>query len=80
MNNNPIQIIKTLLGKKQNAQQIAMQLIGQNNNPMLNNLITMAKNGKTQEIESIARNMFKEQGRDFDAELKDIQNLVNNFK
>lgn len=80
MNNNPIQIIKTLLGKKQSPEQIAMQLIGQNNNPMLNNLINMAKNGKTQEIESIARNMFKEQGRDFDAELKDIQNLVRNFK
>lgn len=80
MNNNPIQIIKTLLGKKQNAEQIAMQLIGQNNNPMLNNLVNMARNGKTQEIENIARNMFKEQGRDFDAELKDIQNLVRNFK
>ena len=80
MNNNPIEIIKNLLGKNQNPQQIAMQLIGQNNNPMLNNLVNMAKNGKTQEIEKIARNMFKEQGRDFDAELKDIQKLVNNYK
>ena len=37
-------------------------------NPMMNNLIRMAKSGNIQDVENFARNVFREQGRDFDAE------------
>ncbi len=46
-------------------------------NPMMNNLIRMAKSGNTQDIESFARNVFREQGRDFDAEFAEFR---KNFK
>jgi hypothetical protein len=46
-------------------------------NPMMNNLIRMAKSGNTQDIESFARNVFREQGRDFDAEFSEFK---KNFK
>ncbi len=74
---NPIQIIKTFMGKGGNPQQLIMQAISQNPaNPMINNLIELAKKGDVQSIESFARNLFKEKGRDFDAEYKDfVQNL-----
>jgi hypothetical protein len=46
-------------------------------NPMMNNLIRMAKSGNTQDIENFARNVFREQGRDFDAEFAEFR---KNFK
>ena len=46
-------------------------------NPMMNNLIRMAKSGNTQDIENFARNVFREQGRDFDAEFSEFK---KNFK
>lgn len=71
---NPMQILTQFKG--QSPQQIAMQLIGNTNNPMINNLLTMAKNGDRQGIENFARNVLKEQGRDFDEE---YNNLINQF-
>ena len=56
---NPIQILSKFKG--QSPQQIAMQLIGNTNNPMLNNLVQMARNGDKQGIENFARNVLKEQ-------------------
>lgn len=56
---NPIQILSKFKG--QSPQQIAMQLIGNTNNPMLNNLVQMARNGDRQGIENFARNVLKEQ-------------------
>ncbi len=46
-------------------------------NPMMNNLIRLAKSGNTQDIENFARNVFREQGRDFDAEFAEFK---KNFK
>lgn len=42
-------------------------------NPMMNNLIRMAKTGNVQDIENFARNVFREQGRDFDAEFAEFK-------
>jgi hypothetical protein len=42
-------------------------------NPMMNNLIQMAKSGNTQSVETFARNLFREQGRDFDKELAEFK-------
>lgn len=56
------------------------QIIGMmaNKNPMINNLVTMAKTGNTQGVEQFARNMFKEQGRDFDKEFADFKHQFTN--
>jgi hypothetical protein len=69
---NPINMLKGMMGNM-NPRNIAMQLLGQNNNPIFNNLIDMANKGDTKGIEEFARNYMKEQGKDFDKEF-------NNFK
>ena len=78
--NNPLQMIKMFMNGGKNPQEIAMNMIGNNNSPVIQNLVKMAQNGDYKGVENVARNMFKEQGRDFDAEIKDFQNLIGNFK
>lgn len=75
MNNNaPIDFVQ-LIKQGQNPQQLVMQVLEQqaNSNPMYANLLSLAKTGNGKEIETIARNMAKEKGIDFDKEF-------NNFK
>lgn len=71
---NPMQII-SMIKNGGNPQQILLGMLenGATNNPMLNNLINLAKEGKTKEIEEIARNMVKEQGKDFDTEFNSFR-------
>ena len=76
---NPMDMLKMAMNGGKNPQEIAKQLIG-NGNPMLNNLVKMAEEGNYQGVENFARNLCKEQGRDFDSELKQLQNLIGNFK
>lgn len=63
---NPIEMFKVLLGK-QTPQQAIVNIMG-NNNPMINNMLEMAKNGDKNGVENIARNLCKEKGIDFDKE------------
>ena len=77
---NPLQMIKLAMSGGKNPQEIVKQMIRNNNNPIIQNLVKMAENGDYQGVENVARNMFKEQGRDFDVEIKDFQNLIGNFK
>ena len=77
---NPLDMIKSFMSGGKNAEEIAMQLIGNSNNPFLNNLVDMAKKGDYKGVENIARNMFKEQGRDFDKEMNDLQGFIQSFK
>lgn len=72
---NPIQIIKNFIGKGLSPEGIIQNMDVQN--PMITNLITMAKKGDTKGVENFARNMFKERGRDFDKEFNEFR---NNFK
>ena len=44
---------------------------------MVKNLVEMAEKGDSQGVENFARNMLKEQGRDFDAEMNEF---MKNFK
>lgn len=66
---NPMQIIQAIK-QGQNPQEIVMNItkerIGQT--PMGQNLINLAENNKSQEIEQIARNMCNQRGIDFDKE------------
>lgn len=74
--NNPIQMIKMLMGKS-NPEQIATQLMNNNSNPLLANVIKMAQSGDTKSVETFARNLYKEQGKDFD---KEFSEFMSNFK
>ena len=61
-----------------NPQQMVMMLMQQNmqNNPMFTKLLALAKQGKTADIETIARNICKENNIDFD---KEFTNFKRNF-
>ena len=74
---NPMEMIKNLVGKGMNPQQILDNVMKNNSNPVFNNLIEKAKEGDTQGVENFARNLFKEQGRDFDKEFAEFR---KNFK
>lgn len=65
---NPMEFVKGI----QNPKNFVMNMIGQNSNPMLNNLMQMAKRGNSKEIETFARNFCRERGRDFDTEFSDF--------
>lgn len=57
-----------------NIQAIVLNLLKNNNNPMLRNLINMAQQGNSKGVEDFARNYLKEQGRDFDTEFANFKN------
>ena len=60
-----------------NPQMIITELLKRNSNPVISNLVNMVQKGDTKGVETFARNLFKEQGRDFDKEFKEFK---NNFK
>lgn len=66
---NPLDIIKAI----KNPQEYVLSMLGTNTNPMLKNLVEMAKKGDKQGVENVARNFFKEQGQDYDK-------IMSNFK
>ena len=76
---NPMQMLQMLMKKGNNPQQMVEQMIQGmgGDNLMLGNLIQMAKNGNTQNIEQFARNICKSKGIDFD---KEFSSFMSNFK
>lgn len=68
-NVNPMELIQQIKNGA-NPQQLMLGILENNmkQTPMGENLLTLAKEGKSADIEQIARNMFKERGLDFDAE------------
>jgi formate dehydrogenase maturation protein FdhE len=74
--NNPMQFMNMLKGIK-NPKEAVINMVKSNNNPMVKNLVEMAEKGDNQGVEKFARNIFKEQGRDFDSEKNQF---MNNFK
>lgn len=65
---NPLEFIPAI----KNPQQFLMSIMGKNSNPMLTQLMQMAKDGNPKGVETFARNLFKEQNRDFDKEFADF--------
>lgn len=45
-----------------------------NGNPMMANLFKMAQNNDTKGLEEFAKNLFSQQGRDFNKEFNDFMN------
>lgn len=66
---NPMELIK-MIKSGQNPQQLLISILEQQaaSTPMGANLLSLAKENKTAEMEKIARNIAKEKGLDFDKE------------
>lgn len=71
---NPFEILK-MIKQGQNPQQLMIDFLSQSvgDNPVFQNILTLAKEGKTQEIEQIVRNIFQSQGLDFDKEFNSFR-------
>lgn len=75
--NSPLNIVKKFMGQQGSPRDLLLNFMQKNDsNPMINNLIQMAKEGNTQQVETFARNAFKEQGRDFDKEFAQFKSYL----
>ena len=74
--NNPMQFMNMLKGIK-NPKEAVINMVKSNNNPMLKNLVEMAEKGQNDKIEEFARNLFKEQNKDFDQEFNNFKSMFN---
>lgn len=75
MNGNPISMLKQYMMQGMTPQNILNKI--SINNPILNNVMNMAKNGNSQGVETFAKNICKQRGIDFDTEFNKFK---NNFK
>ena len=74
-NVNPIQLIQ-MIQQGANPEQLTLFMLEQqalNGNPLLSNLVSLAKEGKGKDIEQIARNIVNERGLDFDTEFNKLK-------
>lgn len=71
---NPVNFIKQYMSKGFTPQNILGQM--NINNPILNNVMNMAKNGNTQGVETFARNICKQKGIDFDTEFNKFKDSL----
>lgn len=74
---NPMYLIQ-MIKSGQNPQQLMLNILeGQAaSNPMSANLLELAKQGRTADIEKIARNIAKERGIDFDKEFTAFKQML----
>ena len=68
---NPVNFIQ-LIKQGKNPQQLMIKYLEaqSKSNPMMANLLTMARNGDSAALEKFARNLLASQGKDFDTEFK----------
>lgn len=71
---NPMNIIKQYMMQGFTPQGILNRL--NITNPILNNVVSMAKNGDTKGVENFARNICKQKGLDFDVEFDKFKNTL----
>lgn len=74
--NNPMQFMNMLKSIK-NPKEAVINMVKSNNNPMIKNLVEMAEKGQNDKIEEFARNLYREQNRNFDQEFGEF---MKNFK
>lgn len=67
-----MEIIKAI----KNPRDFVLNQMGINNNPMLKKLVEMAESGQKKEIETFARNFFKENGGNFEKEYAEFVKLI----
>lgn len=65
------------LARNGNPQQFVMSMLQQraSGNPIFANLLSLAQNGNTAEIENIVRNLAQERGIDFDTEFNSFRQM-----
>ena len=73
---NPMQII-AMIKNGQNPQQLVLSMLENQmgGTPMGNNLLQMARNGQSDDIEKFARNLFESRGLNFDKEFNSFKSL-----
>ena len=74
---NPMQVIMSIRNG-QNPQQIVMNMLQErmSQTPMGQNLIALAQNNQTAQIEQIARNICNQRGIDFDKEFNSFKDSL----
>ena len=83
---NPMDII-SIIRSGRNPQQIMLSILEQgvakDNNPLMANLLGLAKQNRTADIEKIVRNICAERGVDYDKEFNSFKEGLfgtNKFK
>ena len=82
MNVDPAKLIELIRNGK-NPQQLMMHILedrAYTNNPVMMNLLELAKENRTSEIEQVARNLYAERGLDFDSEFNNFKQKLGIFK
>ena len=75
-NVDPNRLIQ-MIRQGQNPQQLMLSILeGQAGSPMGRNLLNLARNGQTAEIEKIARNLCRERGVDFAQEFTKFRRML----
>lgn len=76
---NPLQLLQQI--KNGNPRMVAEQIIQSNyaNNPTMQNLLRMGQNGDIRGLEQFATQYFGQQGRDFNTEMQNFLNVVQNL-
>lgn len=68
--NNPMEQLQSFIKQGVSPEQIVKQMLSKN--PGLQNIVYIAQSNNSKDIETFAKNMFKEQGRDFDKEFAEF--------
>lgn len=65
-------VLINLIKQGQNPQQLMLAILqGQADTPLGKNLLNLAQNGRTDELEKVVRNIYAQQGgQDFDQEFQ----------
>ena len=65
-------VLINLIKQGQNPQKLMLAILqGQADTPLGKNLLDLAQNGRTQELEKVVRNLYTQQGgRDFDQDFQ----------
>ena len=74
---NPMELIQ-MIRNGQNPQQLTLYMLENQmgNNPFGANLLDLAKQNKTAEIEQIARNIMSQRGLDYDKEFANFKKML----
>lgn len=75
---NQMQLIQMIRSGQINPQQLAMTLLQENmgDSPLRDNLMQLAKNNQSADIEQVVRNLAKQQGIDFDKEFATFKQML----
>ena len=71
-------VLLQMIKQGQNPQQLMLNVLsGQANTPLKKNLLNLAQQGRTDEIEKIARNLYAQQGgKNFDQDLEAFKRSI----